>query len=302
MHSGVNDKYLAMWNDPEVGRRIDESIERHRKSDATLTLRDRGGSPIVGRRVIVEQTSSPFLFGANLFMAGWYQGEAGRKFERAYAELFNAGTVALYWRDLEPTPGQLRFAPGSVPIRRRPPVDVAIDFGRRNRLNLSGHPLVWDFRKWSVPDWLGDNACRDAAVWERRIAQIADHYGQAIQRWDVVNETLETPDRLANGASRPMPPDYERESFRWAEAHLPRSAFLMINETTHAWWSKRAEYLQLVQRLIHEGARIDGIGYQFHYFADEGIRRIARGEECEPGTMLAALDDAAAFGRPIHIS
>lgn len=296
----ISEKYRHLWD--EVAPRIDAGIEKHRKSDVTLKLVDRAGKPIAGKSVSIEQTSSAFLFGANLFMAGWFEGAANERYERAYADLFNAGTVALYWRDLEPTPGQLRFGRDSVKIRRRPPVDVSIDMGRRLGLNLSGHPLVWDFIKWSVPDWLSDADTSNPAIWERRIAQIAERYGDAIPRWDVCNETLLSANRVKAGTSRPMPPNYTRDSFRWAEAHLPRSAHLMINETDNAFYAFRESYPQLVRQLIDDGARVDGVGLQFHRFSDEANRKVASGENFTPDVFLATLDAVAECGRPIHIS
>jgi GH35 family endo-1,4-beta-xylanase len=299
----ITKTYESLWSDPTVARRIDDGIERNRKSDLTLTVHDRAGKPVVGQRVTIEQTSSEFLFGANLFMVGCYDDPAiAGAYEKAYVELFNAGTVSLYWRDLEPTPGKLRFTKDSPFIRRRPPVDLAVEFGQRHGLNLSGHPLVWDFIKWSVPDWLTDEASIDGAAWERRIAQIAERYGHVISRWDVVNEVMVTEERLKAGLSRPMPPNYARKAFEWCEKHMPASAHLMINDVTQAMEGSQDRYGNLIQQLLDQKSKIDGIGLQLHMFQDEEIRAVARGERFHPNDQLAMLDRYARFNRPIHIS
>ncbi len=299
----ITKSYESLWSDPTVARRIDDGIEQNRKSDLTLTVQDRAGKPVVGQRVTIEQTSSDFLFGANLFMVGCYDDPAtARAYEKAYVELFNAGTVSLYWRDLEPTPGNLRFSKDSPFIRRRPPVDLAVEFGQRHGLNLSGHPLVWDFIKWSVPDWLSDEASIDGTAWERRIEQIAERYGHVISRWDVVNETMLSERRLREGTSRPMPPDYARKAFQWCEKYMPASAHLMINEVTGAMESSQDRYHQLIQQLLDQKSKVDGIGLQLHMFQDEEIRAVARGERFHPADQLAMLDRYANFNRLIHIS
>jgi GH35 family endo-1,4-beta-xylanase len=173
---------------------------------------------------------------------------------------------------------------------------------RRLKLNVNGHPLVWDFKKWSMPDWLSDEECLSPAVWERRIAQIAERYGQAIPRWDVVNEVVPGLRRALTGESRRLPDDYARHAFRWAEKYLPASAFLMINEVTNAFYGDREGYLQLVKRLIDDGARVNGVGLQFHIFSDDGMRGVSKGGKFLPADLLSMLDATATFGRPVHIS
>ncbi|MEX0774434.1 MAG: endo-1,4-beta-xylanase [Phycisphaeraceae bacterium] len=283
--------------------RIDDGIERHRKSDVTLRLEDAGGKPLSGTRVAVDQVASDFLFGANIFMLGGYATEAlNARYEQAFVGLFNAATVPFYWRDLEPTPGQLRFAADSVPIPRRPPPDAVVAFCEQHGLNMNGHCLVWDFVKWSVPDWVPDDPAQSAPLWEQRIGQIAARYGKRIPRWDVLNESLDTPPRLAKGLSRPMPENYERLAFAWAQRHLPAGAFLMINETTSAWTTGTERYVQLIRRLREVGARINGVGMQIHLFGEAEFARLLAGQLLGPQQFLTALDKLGALDLPIHIS
>lgn len=294
----LSDAYRRLWEDDALQERIERDTRRHRMGDIAVCVTGADGGPRPGVEVRVEQTGSHILFGANLFMVDAYEGAAAERFERHFVELFNAGTLSLYWRDLEPAPGTLRFAADSPRIRRRPPVDVALAFAQRHGLNVNGHPLVWDFRRWSVPPWLSDADCRRGDCWERRIAQIAERYGHVIPRWDVVNEVLSSPKRPAE--SVPMPEGYARKSFAWAQRHLPDAAHLMINETTHdAWHGGRAAYRALVEGLIADGAKVDGIGLQFHAFTDDAMARIGGGELHRPTELLAALDDLGTLGRPL---
>lgn len=288
-----------VWTSSELNARLDDGIARHRQSNAVLHAVDPHGQPAAGARILIEQVTSDFLFGANAFMVGCYETpELNARYEKAFCGLFNAATAPLYWRDLEPEPGHLRFTADSRPIRRRPPPDTMLAFARRNGLNLNGHPLVWNFRQWSVPDWIRDGE-DNTARWEARVQQIGERYGHAIPRWDVVNEVIANyqPPRGAQ-----MPPDYARLAFAWAERFLAPTAHRMINEVTSAWTSMREPYAALIRRLIDDGARVDGVGLQFHLFSNEDGRRVLRGETFQPDVLLSALDHYSVFERPVHVS
>jgi GH35 family endo-1,4-beta-xylanase len=299
----LNPRYRELWEDPDVVNRIDRGIDAVRKGEVVVEVLDSRANPIAGQEVILKQVSSDFLFGANTFMLDAYSlARSRQRYEDRFLELFNAGTVPLYWRDLEPAPGHLRFTKDSAHIPRRPPPDVVVEWGLANGLNLNGHPLVWDLVKWSVPEWVTDEQSRDGGVWEERVRRIADRYGESIARWDVVNEVC-TPWRLAAGESRPMPADYERQAFAWAEAALPADAFLMINEVSEVSWSEdRGVYINLVERLLRDGARVNGIGLQHHLFEDAQMYRVAAGALSTPATLYRTLDDFARLRRPLHVS
>lgn len=299
----MDSRYRALWEDPDVVERIDHGIESFRKGDMVVEVRDGRGNPIANQQVTLTQISSDFLFGANTFMLDAYSSPRDSlRYEDRFLELFNAGTVPLYWRDLEPERGRLRFVRSSAHLRRRPPTDVVVEWGVANGLNLNGHPLVWDLVKWSVPDWVTDDQSRDGSVWKERVRRIGERYGTSIARWDVINEVC-TPWRLAAGESRPMPPDYARRAFEWAEAAMPAEAFLMINEVSEVSWSRdRGVYIDLVERLLREGARVDGVGLQHHLFEDAQMHRVAAGEANTPAILYGSLDDFARLRRPLHIS
>ncbi len=293
--------YESLWNDAEAG--ITEGIEKNRKSEVTLRVEDVAGCAMPGAKVFIEQISSEFLFGANAFMLGGYPtAELNQRYEDAFVNLFNSATIPFYWRDLEPEPGKLRFEEGSRAIVRRPPPDRVVAFCEKQGLSSVGHPLVWDFIRWSVPDWLSGNPAESAPLWEKRVAEIAQRYGNRIQRWDVVNEVLTTSSRLAKNLSKPMPNNYARLAFAWAEKYLPARAFLMINETTACWGGEAQAYARLIRSLLADDARISGIGMQFHLFSDAENRQVLAGERFRPADLLEALDTLASLHRPIHIS
>lgn len=296
-------KYIPCETDLDA--RITAGIREHRTSEAVVRLADPAGRPLPGIVVEVEQTSSDFLFGANIFHLGGYPTDAlNDRYAEAFTGLFNSATVPFYWRDLEPEPGKLRFTPDCPPIPRRPPPDTVVAFCEAHGLNMNGHCLVWDYRPWSIPSWLDDPA-HCGPILERRIRQIGERYGTRIPRWDVLNEPLSRfnlPENVPDIA--PLPPDFERLAFEWAERHLPASAHLMINETTPSSWSPalRPSYLALIGRLREAGAKIDGIGLQWHVFNPADVPKLVAGAMHQPEDMLRALDDYHRLGLPVHIS
>lgn len=297
----TSETYRTQWE--QVEPQIAAGIEKNRKSDITLRVQDGAGRPLPHARLAIEQTDSAFLFGANLFMlAGYPSPDQNRRYEEAFLDLFNAATIPFYWRDLEPTPGQLRFTADTPFIRRRVQPDTAVAFCKQHHLNINGHCLVWDFIKWSMPDWVPDDPAKSALLIEQRIRQIAERYGSQIERWDVLNEALLTPSRLEKKLSRPMPPDYEMLAFQIAGRYFPAAAHLMINETSWCWTDHCEPYLQQIHDLRSRGARINGIGMQMHNFSEAEMQSIAEGQRFGPRTLLHALDRMGSLNLPIHIS
>ncbi|MDX9869083.1 MAG: glycoside hydrolase family 10, partial [Kiritimatiellia bacterium] len=116
--------YRKHWN-PEAQARIDRDIEKHRKADAVLVLK---GVP-AGTEVRVEQLTHDFLFGGNIFLFGDLKTpEKNKRYEDTFGTLFNAATVAFYWRTLEPEQGKIRYGADSPYEYRRPPTDPVVAF------------------------------------------------------------------------------------------------------------------------------------------------------------------------------
>ena len=308
------------WN-AEVNGGIDERIEKYRKVDTSV-----GGFP-AGEEVDVEQISHDFLFGAHIFNFD----QLGRddwndRYKATYTNLFNAATVAFYWSDYEPVEGQVRFADGPEDgakfwnaqrgltaaekaersrTWRRPAPDPILRFCRDNGIPVHGHAIVYGS---TMPSWTTNLPPErlDAAI-DRRIKALAEHCGDSVAQWDVVNEsvcTLATTDE-GKYENVSFPPDYTFTSFRRAAACFPPGVRLAINDAGVI----RKPYVPFVRDLIRRGAKIDVVGVQMHIFSRELVRKVADGQPCLPNlTDWAPQDQLAAFamldtlGRPLHIS
>ena len=301
--AGLPENYLKRWDDPAVQKRIDDGIEKNRKSDAMLTIVDAAGKPISGAEVKITQTSQDFLFGCNIFVLGQMK-EKEQAYEDSFLKLFNFATAALYWDDLEPADGKTRFAEGSEFIWRRPPPDRVVAFGKKHGLTLKGHPLVWHNGAHN-PKWMP----RDPDVlyqrYIRRFKEIAERYRDDIPIWDGVNESLvcskDFP--LYSGEDRTYQP-YVPWAFKEEQKLFRPENTLMINDVTSFNWpsNEKNRYYQQCDRLLKNNIPIEGIGFQFHFFSRKSLDGFMNGNRCDPNTLLDTYEMFAKFGLPLWIT
>ena len=127
----ISDAYKALWDDPAAQARIEKGIRENRMAAAVLSL----PSVKPGTEVTVEQTRHAFLFGGNTFLFGDLKTpEKNRRYAETFGTLFNAATVAFYWKTLEKEQGKPRFAEGSSYEYRRPPPDPSWPIWNRGAL------------------------------------------------------------------------------------------------------------------------------------------------------------------------
>jgi len=99
--------YDKIWSDSSLNSRINENIEKYRKSDAIIEVKDKDGNPVSNASIEVHQKTHEFLFGSNIFVLGQLsKAELNQKYESAFTNLFNFATLPFYWRGLEPQEGK----------------------------------------------------------------------------------------------------------------------------------------------------------------------------------------------------
>lgn len=292
----VAEAYRQAWRD--AAPQIEANIERYRKADATIELRDAAGKPLAGATVSIAQQTHEFLFGCNLFALDQLSTpELNRKYEAAFAGLFNFATVPFYWRELEPADGKLRFAADSPPIWRRPPPDRLVAWCRAHGIVPKGHALMYVKSKF-MPDWIDPkNPQRLKELGERHMAEIARRYGGDIPIWDVVNE--EVPRLRRPNEWHAVPDDYLAWCFRTAAGLLPAQSKLLINDGTHEVHDNSADYEKQIASLIDRKVRLDGIGIQFHAYNRGGM---LGGKVFPPAQLQAAYQRLGRFGLPLYIT
>ena len=284
--------------------RVNSGIEKYRKGNAQIVVKDSGGNGIPNAKIKVKQKSHEFKFGANLFMLEELETEEKNElYKKYFADVFNMATVPFYWKDLEPTPGNRRFSKDSERIYRRPAIDLCIEYCKEHGIEPREHCLNYD--PW-IPDWLADEPVSYIKEkLEERIKILAERYSKDIPCWEVTNETLFG--RLCEKHSDFYhADDFISWSFDTAEKYLKNNE-LTINDAhcnvwAHAFNYNRSAYYMQIERELHNGTRIDAIGLQFHMFYKKEEEKEKTRLFYDPKHVYEVMDTYARFGKPLQIT
>jgi len=293
--------YLKRWDDPAVQKRIDDGIEKNRKSDAVVQIVGPGGRPVAGAEVKIAQTSHEFLFGCNIFVLGQMK-EKNAAYEDAFLKLFNFATVPFYWAGTEPEQGKLRLTEGSPYFWRRPPPDRAVAFGKKHGLTLKGHPLLWHAHN---PKWIPKDPDELKRLYLKRFKELADRYAKDIPIWDGVNESLVCPSHYPFfSAENRDYPTYVPWAFTEEQKVFRPDNLLILNDVTtfNGPPNETNRFYRQCARLLENRVPIEGIGFQFHYFSRKALDGYLGGDRCDPGALLDNYEMFAKFGLPLWVT
>ncbi len=296
---GLINEHRRLWEDPGIVERIQKNIEKYRKGDAVLEVVDSAGRPVAGAQIEVRQTRHQFLFGCNAFVLGQLKTpEENRRYEESFARLFNFATIPFYWAGTEPTRGELRYEEGCKDIWRRPPPDRFLPWAAKNGLTLKAHPLLWHAHN---PNWLPKDPEELRELYRKRFREIATRYGEKLQIFEVVNESQVCPKTYPLYT---LDRAYVGWAFKEVAPLFPKTCTLMINEVTDFNFKPAAQnpYFAQVKALLEQGARIEGIGLQYHFFRREALDRYMAGGNYNPSKMLDLYEKFAEFSVPLYIT
>lgn len=296
-------KILKIFEDNStyINSRVRQGIENSKKGSFELKIFNKQGNIVPDARIEIEQLTHAFKYGANLFMLDEFETEEkNKKYRKYFKELCNIATLPFYWRDLEPEEGNPRFAKDSQCIYRRPPIDLCMEYCEENGIEPKEHCLFYE--TW-MPEWL-DKTDSDGMreMYEKRIKTIAERYRTRIPRWEVTNETNYFWD---DASSLYLEPDLIEWCFKCAEKYLPDNE-LVINEAHCNIWNvfneNRSQYYMQIQRALALGARIDGIGMQFHMFYPRETEFEDTKLFYNPRHIYRVLDRYSDFKKPIQLT
>ncbi len=183
-------------------------------------------------------------------------------YARTLASEFSSVTPEnhLKWAAIHPAAGRYDFEP----------VDELVAFAEEHDLEVKGHNLIWEQETIdSTPDWvlaITDPDELRAAI-TKHITTVMGRYDGTIDRWDVVNEPLETGGGALyeNHFYRVLGPDYVAEMLMIARS-ADDDARLYLNEVlTEFVAAKRDGFVALVTDLVDRGVPLDGVGLQAHW-------------------------------------
>jgi GH35 family endo-1,4-beta-xylanase len=128
-------------------------------------------------------------------------------------------------------------------------------------------------------------------LFENRIVELAEHYGDRLQSWDVVNES-------ATRRYGVMPGDYTYQGFKTADRVFPKNVILNIND-----FANNQIYADQVKKLLSRGCRIEIMGSQMHLFVPKQCLDIADGKPIKtPQEVWNTMKTIGQAGLPIHVS
>jgi endo-1,4-beta-xylanase len=245
-------------SDSDILARTGKRIERHRKGDGVIVVRDARGRAVPGAKVTVEQVRHDFLFGSNFFgFDRCGSPELEEQYRQRFTALLNYCTLGLYWAGFEPERGKPNYEY----------LDRVAAWTREHAVTCKGHPLVWDHEACS-PAWLPDDPKEVERLALARVREIVSRYRGRIDIWDVVNEAAYLSHkphktRMADWAASLGAVPYVTECLEAARAANP-SAMLLVND-----YCIEPPYYRLLERLRRGGKPLfDAVGIQSHMHGD----------------------------------
>lgn len=289
--------------------KIARDIEENRKGQFVLNFKDENGTPLDGVHVRIKQKKHAFKFGCSTFYLDQHEDEEGRRLYRErFKRIFNYAVVPFYWDTLEPEEGKPRFEKDAPFVSRRPPIDTIMEFCSENGIRAKGHCLVYNSFQ---PGWISDDNEILKRQITKRIKEIAERYGDQIYDFDVINEmiTIYKNAYPGNGARNMQitdEADHEKWAFDICRRYLP-NANLYWNEGMFESFGRdykgfRSFYYLMIEKMLREGVRIDGLGMQYHAYASKEVAEEKLAEVCNPLRIIDVLDRYGDFKLPIHIS
>ena len=283
--------------DSYLNGKIAWDIEEHRKGQFVINFKDTNGESLSDVHVRVKQKKHACRFGCSAFYLDQFEDEQRRRLYREhFKNLFNYAVVPFYWDTLEPEQGKPRFQSDSRFVSRRPPIDTIIQFCEENKIRAKGHCLVYNSFQ---PQWISDDNEVLKRQITKRIGEIAKKYEDRIFDFDVINEmiTVYKNAYVGNGARNLQitdEPDHEKWAFDTCRRYFP-NANLYWNEGmfetfgTH-YKGFRSFYYLMIEKMLREGVRIDGLGMQYHAYAPKETADVKLAEVCNPLRIIDVLE------------
>jgi len=264
----------------------DDRIERIRKSDLSVVVKDDQGNPIAGSPVHVRMKRHAFGFGSAV--AGQMLMQAGAdqaNYRQNVLAMFNK---AVLENDLKWPPWEENWG-WALP---------ALDWLRSNGItDIRGHNLIWpglDYLPADVVTMLSATPVNAQALRDRIHNHFIDELTKTngkLTEWDVVNEPV------VNRVVQNVLGDAEMvQWYKWARELAP-GAKLFVNdynilEAGGNDIQHQDAYYNIIKFLIDGGAPLDGIGLQSHF--DPNLTA--------PDRVLEVLDRFAAFGKDLEVT
>lgn len=145
--------------------------------------------------------------------------------------------------------------------------DKLVAYAKKYNIKVNAHNLIWHSQLPASIQKIKD-ADSLHSWFVNHITTIASRYDGKVYSWDVVNEALNEDGTLRNSIFlQKLGPDYIVEAFRLAQKAAPQTK-LYYNDYNIEQPKKRAGAIALIKKIQAAGVRIDGVGIQGHWRAN----------------------------------
>jgi len=183
--------------------------------------------------------------------------------------------------------------------------DSLVAWCERNGVKVWGHNLLWHAQtgRWFFEGPNGQPATRELAMerLKKHIFTVVGHFKGRVVGWDVVNEAIadsgagETENLRKRSWYTAIGPDVLTMAFKWAHEADPNVKLFYndynIEQGAVENKGKHASSMMLLKRLIAEGAPINGVGIQGHWYLEVNLADVDK-----------AITDYASLGLKVSIS
>jgi len=259
------------WLTDEYRAFLDQQIETNRTSMVGVRVYDEMGRPLEGAKLHFELLSHDFIFGTAMNVTVMFGRDHSEPYRAKAEELFN-GIVfgnALKWSKFEDVERRKRLKPALEWVESRP-------------FHFRGHAMIWAPTKYRpvVPTEVqeaiksGNPQVRDYVKQRSldHIHRIGTAFKGRVAEWDVLNEQMHEPKlaKFLNPDARAAEAPIQLEWFRAAQEADP-NARLFINDFDVLRPSGyHRQVLRQAQYLVENGAPIEGVGAQGHFWNGSG--------------------------------
>lgn len=265
----------APWRKEAAAR-----IDRYRKADLTVNVRDGRGRPVSGAEVRVRMKRHAYEFGSFIEHMLIEPGPNGDRYRAHFLANYNKATVPMYWADWGwpyNKANYLRYA----------------EWMQEKGIPTKAHVLLYPGFDRFMPTRLTALKSDPPALRREIMAHIDEILNETRRfnfvSWDIVNETRdlrELPQILGN--------EFFAQVFKRAHEIDPKPVFYIndyaIVENGGMTENNQDTYLATIRQLLSQGAPLEGIGIQGHF-----------GETLtSPEIVWKILDRFAVFGLPIQ--
>ncbi len=239
----------ATWRNEALAR-----IERIRKSDLTLQVRDAKGEPLKDVEVQLEQVQHAFAFGTFTDAVLEIDGEDGQRYRSVMKQLFHRITLPRYWADW-----------GTESKKGREDAARIAEWGQSAGFELKTHLLLYP----SVIPERVKQLRKDPVAFRREVDKAVDLALEQTQSlpcvaWDALNEVRD--DDIVRGT---LGWDYYAELFQRANRAQPTVRWFInendLIEASPNQASNIEEYVRTIDKIIAAKGPVEGIGFQGHF-------------------------------------